>query len=219
MYPEFGQMNKKKVWGYALFFIGLVTVFMFVISRVTDMFKRSTLTERSIVQPFLFVNQDGQTITNADVAGKVYVVNYFFTTCKGICPRMNNNLKSVYEQFKGNPDFMILSHTCDPETDSVPKMKRYADSMQVNTQQWAFLTGRKDSLYKMARYSYGIDDPKNAVNDIKDDFIHTQFVALVDKNGIVRGQVYDTLKKDEIEKLKHDIEELLKEQPNNNTAK
>ncbi|KHD90119.1 hypothetical protein AH06_01850 [candidate division TM6 bacterium Zodletone_IIa] len=71
----------------------------------------------------------------------------------------------------------------------------------------------------MARYSYGIDDPKNAVNDIKDDFIHTQFVALVDKNGIVRGQVYDTLKKDEIEKLKHDIEELLKEQPNNNTAK
>ncbi len=212
-------MNKKKALGYGLFFIGLTAVFMFVISRVTDMFKRSTLTERSTVQPFRFVNQDGKDITNADVAGKVCVVNYFFTTCKGICPRMNNNLKSIYETFKGRPDFMILSHTCDPETDSVPRMRRYADSMQVNTQQWEFLTGRKDSLYKMARYSYGIDDPKNAVNDIKDDFIHTQFVALVDKNGIVRGQVYDTLKKDELDKLKHDIEELLKEQPDNNTAK
>ncbi|RTL49950.1 MAG: SCO family protein [Sphingobacteriales bacterium] len=212
-------MNKKKALGYGLFFIGLTAVFMFVISRVTDMFKRSTLTERSTVQPFRFANQDGKDITNADVAGKVCVVNYFFTTCKGICPRMNNNLKSIYETFKGRPDFMILSHTCDPETDSVPRMRRYADSMQVNTQQWEFLTGRKDSLYKMARYSYGIDDPKNAVNDIKDDFIHTQFVALVDKNGIVRGQVYDTLKKDELDKLKHDIEELLKEQPDNNTAK
>lgn len=194
-------MNKKKALGYGLFFIGLTAVFMFVISRVTDMFKRSTLTERSTVQPFRFANQDGKDITNADVAGKVCVVNYFFTTCKGICPRMNNNLKSIYETFKGRPDFMILSHTCDPETDSVPRMRRYADSMQVNTQQWEFLTGRKDSLYKMARYSYGIDDPKNAVNDIKDDFIHTQFVALVDKNGIVRGQVYDTLKKDELDKL------------------
>ncbi|PZX62753.1 SCO family protein [Hydrotalea sandarakina] len=204
-------MNKKKLIIYSVFFIGLVAVFMFVISRVTDMFQRSTLTERSTVLPFQFTNQDGKPVTNKDVEGKVYVVNYFFTTCKGICPRMNNNLKEVYEQFKNRPDFMILSHTCDPDNDSVPKMKRYADSMQVNTQKWEFLTGRKDSLYKMARYSYGIDDPKNTVNDIKDDFIHTQFVALVDKNGIVRGQVYDTLKKDEIEKLKHDIEQLLNE--------
>ena len=141
-------MNKKAL-GYGLFFIALIAVFMFVISRVTDMFKRSTLTERSTVQPFRFANQDGKDITNADVAGKVCVVNYFFTTCKGICPRMNNNLKSIYETFKGRPDFMILSHTCDPETDSVPRMRRYADSMQVNTQQWEFLTGRKDSLYKM----------------------------------------------------------------------
>jgi protein SCO1/2 len=204
-------MNKKKLIIYSVFFIGLVAVFMFVISRVTDMFQRSTLTERSTVLPFQFTDQDGKPVTNKDVEGKVYVVNYFFTTCKGICPRMNNNLKEVYEQFKNRPDFMILSHTCDPDNDSVPKMKRYADSMQVNTQKWEFLTGRKDSLYKMARYSYGIDDPKNTVNDIKDDFIHTQFVALVDKNGIVRGQVYDTLKKDEIEKLKHDIEQLLNE--------
>ena len=210
-------MNKKKLIIYSVFFIGLVAVFMFVISRVTDMFQRSTLTERSTVLPFKFTDQDGKPVTNKNVEGKVYVVNYFFTTCKGICPRMNNNLKEVYEQFKNRPDFMILSHTCDPDNDSVPKMKRYSDSMQVNTQKWEFLTGRKDSLYKMARYSYGIDDPKNSVNDIKDDFIHTQFVALVDKNGVVRGQVYDTLKKEEIEKLKHDIEQLLNE-PTSGTA-
>ena len=73
-------------------------------------------------------------------------------------------MRKVYEAFKDNSDVMILSHTCDPGRDSVPIIKRYADSMKVNTHQWVFLTGRKDSLYNTARFSYGIDDPKNAVN-------------------------------------------------------
>jgi protein SCO1/2 len=76
-----------------------------------------------------------------------------------------------------------------------------------------FLTGRKDSLYNIARFSYGIDDPKNVVNNIEDDFMHSQFFALVDKNGIVRGKVYDGLKTEELEKLKKDIQDLLKEKP------
>ena len=90
-------------------------------------------------------------------------------------------------------------------------IKRFADSMQVDGRKWIFLTGRKDSLYNMARFSYGIDDPKNQVADINDDFMHSQFFALVDKQGIVRGQVYDGLKEDELKKLKKDIKSLLEE--------
>ncbi len=201
----------KKLLGYLSFFIILVIVFLFLVSKGTDMFNRSSLDKRGFVQPFSFSNQDGKQFTNTEMEGRVCVVNYFFTNCKGICPRMNNNMRGIYEEFKNEPDFLILSHSCDPERDSILQMKHYADSMKVNTKVWEFLTGRKDSLYKMARLSYGIDDPKNMVNDIKDDFIHTQFFALVDKNGVVRGGVYDGLKEDELKKLKNDIRGLLKE--------
>ena len=203
-------MNKKLL-GYAVFFIALVSLFFFFVFNGTDILSKSTLDKRGYVQSFAFPNQDGILFTNADIQGKVCVVNYFFTSCKGICPRMNSNMKKIYEEFKNEPDFLIVSHSCDPDNDSVPRMKHYSDSLKVDTKKWVFLTGRKDSLYKMARFSYGIDDPKNVVANIKDDFIHTQFFALVDKNGVVRGAVYDGLKENELEKLRTDIKGLLKE--------
>lgn len=205
-------MNKKLV-GYLSFFIALIIVFYFLVFSGTNLLSKSSLDKRGFVQTFSFVNQDSIAFSNADMKGKVCVVNYFFTSCKGICPKMNNNMKKIYDAFKNEPKFIIVSHSCDPETDSVPRMKHYSDSLKVNTKKWIFLTGRKDSLYKMARFSYGIDDPKNVVANIKDDFIHTQFFALIDKNGVVRGNVYDGLKEDEIEKLKLDIKGLLKEKP------
>jgi protein SCO1/2 len=113
--------------------------------------------------------------------------------------------------YQKEPDFQIISHTCNPETDSVPVLKRYADSLQVNTAKWIFLTGRKDSLYQMARGSYLLDDPKNNVEKIEDQFIHTQFFALVDRNGKIRGKIYDGLKPIEVEQLKVDIGRLIKE--------
>jgi protein SCO1/2 len=201
----------KKLLGYVGFFILLVLVFFFLVFNGTDLLSKSTLDNRGFVQNFSFTNQDAVKFTNADIQGKVCVVNYFFTSCKGICPRMNNNMKKIYDEFKDEPDVLILSHSCDPDNDSVPKMKHYSDSLKVNTKKWIFLTGRKDSLYRMARFSYGIDDPKNVVANIKDDFIHTQFFALVDRNGIVRGPVYDGLKENEIAKLKTDLRNLLKE--------
>src|SRR5947208_6862780 len=106
---------------------------------------------------------------------------------------------------------MILAHTVQPEKDSVARLKFYADSMKIDTKKWVLVTGRKDSLYKAARASYLLDDPANNVEKLDDQFIHTQFVALVDKAGNVRGGVYDTLKKDEMEKLTKDIAGLLKE--------
>ena len=205
---------KKKLIGYSIFFVVLILGFWYFLFKGTDVLSRSTLLQRGVVQKFAFTNQDGLQFTNLDIAGKVCVANYFFTTCRGICPRMNNNMRKVYEAFKDNSDFMILSHSCNPERDSAPVIKQYADSMKVNTRQWVFLTGRKDSLYAAARNSYGIDDPKKAVARIEDDFIHTQFFALVDRNGNVRGGVYDGLKDDEVEKLISDIKSLLKEKPN-----
>lgn len=143
--------------------------------------------------------------------GKVCVVEYFFTTCESVCPIMNGNMQKVYDEFKKDDNFLIVSHTCQPEVDSVPLLKAYAQKMNSDEKHWVFVTGRKDSLYSMARFSYGIDDPKNAVNNIEDDFIHSQFFALIDKNGKVRGGVYDGTVKEEIEKLKIDIRDLLKE--------
>lgn len=202
-------MSKKTII-YVLFFSALVVVFLAALTKLVPEFANPKPVVISNVLPFSFQNQDGIMVTDKDVEGKVYVAEYFFTTCKGICPRMNNNMRKVYEYFKDEPGFLILSHTCDPAIDSAQKLKRYADSMQVNTKQWMFLTGRKDSLYKQARVSYRIDDPANNLNSIEDDFLHTQFFALVNKNAEV-VKIYDGLKESEIQVLIKDIEKLLKE--------
>ena len=119
-------------------------------------------------------------------------------------------MKQIFLEYKNEPGFLILSHTVDPETDSVSRMKRYADSLGADPKTWWFLTGRKDSLYAIARNSYLLDDPKNNDVNINDQFIHTQFFALVDKGGRVR-KVYDGLKKDELSEMSGDIKALLKE--------
>jgi protein SCO1/2 len=121
---------------------------------------------------------------------------------------MNYNLKSVYDQLKDEPDFLLLSHTCDPETDSVQQLKKYTDSLGIDTRKWIFLTGRKDSLYNMARLSYTIDDPANNVKSVEDDFLHTQFWALVDRNGDVI-RIYDGLEDREVQGLVKDVRKLL----------
>ncbi len=202
-------MSKKGRF-YTIFFILLTVVFYFALAKAIPGFTKKGVSPISFVRPFAFKNQDGKMVTEKDVAGKVYVAEYFFTTCKGICPKMNNNLKKVYDELKGEKDFLILSHTCDPETDSVAQMKKYADSLGVDTKKWIFLTGRKDSLYNMARVSYTIDDPVNNLKNIDDDFLHTQFWALVDKNGNVK-KIYDGLKQSEVKELVKDARRLLKE--------
>lgn len=205
---------KKKLLGYTIFFVVLTVLFLVFVFWGTDKWQAKS-PSISFVKPFTFITQDGGHFTEKDMQGKVCLVNYFFTTCKGICPRMNGNMHSIYDAFKDEPDFMIISHTSDPERDSAPVLKHYADSLKVNEHKWVFLTGRKDSLYNQARVSYLLDDPKNNVEKIEDQFLHTQFFALVDKNGDVRGGVYDGLKKDDLDKLKEDIKTLLKEKEGN----
>ena len=202
-------MNRKTIF-YIIFFLFLVLAFYAVLINVIPGFTKSKLPPISYVQPFSFTNQDGKRVTQSDVEGKVYLANYFFTTCKSICPRMNNEVKKVYEHFRKENGFLILSHTSDPETDSSSRLKWYADSMGVTTKNWIFLTGRKDSLYRQARLSYKIDDPNNNVQSIDEDFLHTQFLALVNKKGEV-VKIYDGLKEGEVNELIKDAEKLLKE--------
>ncbi len=204
----------KKLIGYLLFATVLVLTFLYFVFKGTDNWKKK-LSVISYVQPFRFTTQEGLPFTEKDMMGKVTVVEYFFTSCKGICPKMNNNMKLIYETFKNEPDFLILAHTCNPETDSIATLKKYSDSLKINAQKWVMVTGRKDSLYRMARSVYLLDDPKNSVDKIEDQFIHTQFFALVDKAGKIRSQIYDGLKKAEVEKLKRDIQELLLEKSGN----
>ena len=202
-------MNKKLVF-YLVFFAALVIVFLVVLTKLIPGFATPTTPPISYVQPFVFTTQDGKPFSDKNVKGKVYVAEYFFTTCRGICPRLNNNMRKVYEKFKNEDNFLILSHTCDPATDSASRLKHYSDSMQVSTTRWVFLTGRKDSLYNQARISYKIDDPKNNLTSIEDDFLHTQFFALVNKKGEVK-KIFDGLKQSEVDDMMDDIDKLLKE--------
>jgi len=202
----------KKGWLYTGFFVALALGFYFVLAQVIPGFTKKGVAPVSFVRPFAFTTQDGKAFTEKEVKGKIYVAEYFFTTCKGICPKMNNNMRLVYDKLKEEKDFLILSHTCDPETDSVPQMKKYADSMAVDTKKWVFLTGRKDSLYNTARISYTIDDPANNLKNIEDDFLHTQFWALVDRNGDVK-KIFDGLKQSEVKEPIKDAEKLLQDKP------
>lgn len=205
-------MKKKLLW-LSGFVVLLMVGFYFFLFAGTDYYK-SKLPVLNYVQDFSFTGQNGNTINQHNVEGKVFVTEYFFTTCKGICPKMNENMKTVFEHFKNDSGFAIVSHTSMPETDSVPLMKKYEEKMIGRDPEfaakWYFVTGTKDSLYKMARESYLLDNDKNNSLNIKDHFIHTQFFALVDKQMRVRG-IYDGLKHDEIDKLEQDITKLLKE--------
>lgn len=209
-------MNKRFL-GYAAFFIVLTLVFLFLVFRGNDYWKPKLATI-SYVKPFSFTTQEGKQFTEQNHQGKVTVVEYFFTTCTNICTQMNINMKKVYDEFSSNPDFQVVCITSMPESDSVGRLKRYADSLKLNPVNWILLTGRKDSLYLAARVSYLLDDPKLPLNNIEEQFIHTQFFALVDKNGKVRGQIYDGLIDSEIERLKKDVRKLLKEKQGGGNA-
>jgi len=202
-------MSRKTIF-YIVFFGVLVIGFYVTMSFLVPGFGKSRLEPIGRVQPFVFINQDGKKVTEKDVAGKVFVVEYFFTTCKTWCPIMHGNMRMVYDRYKNENDFLILSHTSDPATDSVAQLKKYADSLNVNTSKWIFLTGTKDSLYKQARYSYRIDDPKNNPLENGIDFLHSQFFSLVDKKGVVR-EIYEGIQKGDVERMMKKIDVLLKE--------
>lgn len=160
---------------------------------------------------FAFVNQEGDTITNASTQGKVYVADFFFTTCPTICPIMKTQMLRVYEKFKENPNFLILSHSIDPTHDTQEVLKEYSQRIGVNNANtWHFLTGDQEKIFEIGQTSYmttAMEDPKEAGG-----FLHSGAFVLVDQEGRIRG-IYDGTKEDQVNKLMKDIPKILPKNP------
>jgi protein SCO1/2 len=161
---------------------------------------------------FSFLNQDGKVITQQDVKGKVFVAEYFFTTCGTICPIMNVQMQRVHKVYQGNKNVRILSFTVDPKVDTVAQMKRYAVAHGADVKSWFFLTGTQEKLYELARKSFFVLKPAETENqgDVGSDFIHTNNFVLVDKEMRIRGY-YDGTNLKEVDNLIGDIALLVKE--------
>lgn len=151
---------------------------------------------------FSLTNQNGKTITQDDYNNKIYVADFFFTTCQTICPIMTKNMYEVQKQFITDDEIMILSHTVTPDIDTVAQLKRYAEEKGVNASKWNLVTGDKKQIYELARKSY------LAVKDDGDggpfDMIHTENFMLIDKERQIRG-FYDGTDMKEVERLIDDI--------------
>lgn len=154
------------------------------------------------IADFSFVNQNGKTITQKDYEGKIYVADFFFTTCGSICPIMTGNMVDVQKAFLNNPDVMILSYTVTPEIDNVPVLKKYALKKGVVDSKWNLVTGDKKDIYTMARKSY-LAVKLGKPNELY-DMVHTENFVLVDAEKRVRG-FYDGTKKEEVKRLIDDI--------------
>ncbi len=160
------------------------------------------------IADFSFTNQNGKTITQKDYEGKIYVADFFFTTCPTICPIMQNNMVDIQNAFKTNPKVMLLSHTVMPQIDSVPVLKKYALEKGVIDTKWNLVTGDKKDIFYIARKSY-LAVKTDTAGELY-DMVHTENFILVDEQRRVRG-FYDGTKKEDIKRLIEDIHFLLGE--------
>ncbi|MBR9758599.1 MAG: SCO family protein [Algicola sp.] len=142
--------------------------------------------EKKQVPAFTFVNQNGDTITEKDYLGKVYVVEFFFTTCPTICPRMNRNLVHVQKAFQANEDFGIASFTINPEHDTQEVLKAYAEQYGITSPNWHLMTGEKEAIYNLANIGFNIYAGENP--NVEGGFEHSGNFALIDKNGFIRSR-------------------------------
>ncbi len=180
--------------------------------------KDSKLITIGEVPPFSFINQNNDTITNQSYTGKVYVVEFFFTTCPSICPVMNQNMKVIQNEFLDEGNFGIASITINPEYDSPEVLKEYAIKYEVTSPNWHFLTGNHNEIYTLANEGFNLY--VGEAPEVEGGFEHSGFFALIDQQGNIRSRIdangnpiiyYDGLEKEGIDMLKEDIKKLLKE--------
>ena len=160
------------------------------------------------IPAFKFLNQDSITVTDKDFDGKIYVADFFFTSCPTICPVMHRNLLKVYNKYLGNPEVKLASHTIDVKYDTPSRMKAYADKLGIKGTQWEFLWGTRDEIYNLAEKNYLV-----AVKEDKGGpggFIHQGYLVLVDKDKRIRG-AYDGTVDTDVKKLMEDMDVLLNE--------
>ena len=161
------------------------------------------------IPPFTFTNQDGITVTEKDYEGKIYVANFFFATCQSICPQMSSQLQRVQDKLKNYEDVKILSHTVDPDHDTLPVLKEYAARVHADTKKWSFVTGKKEEIYDIAMKGYLLPAGENT-EEGGEPFIHSEMFILVDWNRRIRG-IYDGTSTVETDKMIDTIKALLAE--------
>ena len=160
------------------------------------------------IADFKFVDQDSAEITNDTFKDKIYVADFFFTSCRTICPIMKTQMLRVYERIEKDPNVLLLSHTIDPEYDTVGLLHDFAERLGVRSNKWHFVTGNKEDIYKIAQTSYfstAMEDKSDP-----DGFIHSGAFLLIDKQQRIRGK-YDGTKEEDVNRLLEDIEKLKKE--------
>ncbi|MFI5139468.1 MAG: SCO family protein [Sphingobacteriales bacterium] len=160
-----------------------------------------------------YINQYGDSVTNKNLDGNIYVADFFFTTCPSICPIMQRNMLNVYNAFKDSAGFKIVSYTIDPKHDSVPVLKKYADKLGISGNTWWLVQGHKDETYTIAKSYLVSVEEKNPAGE----YIHDGFFILIDKQKRIRG-TYDGTKPEEVSKLIEDIK-TLKAEPASATSK
>jgi len=163
------------------------------------------------IPDFAFVDQDSNWITGDTFQGKIYVADFFFTSCPTICPIMKTQMLRLYDEFLNNDRVLLLSHTIDPEYDSVPILKDYASRLEVETSKWHFVTGLKEDIYEIGEESYMVTAGED--NTAPGGYIHSGAFLLIDKEKRIRG-IYDGTKKDQVDRLIKDIPKLLQEYEN-----
>ncbi len=217
---KLGSLGVRGLLFAIIFIIGVVIVFF--IQKKNDglpIYQPSDINPRLVDEAvktkenhtlldFNLVNHLGEPVSLNTYQNKIILADFFFTTCPSICPKMSGNMEIIANEFKDEPSLMLLSHTVDPETDSVAVLKNYADLYNINPNQWQLLTGDKAEIYKLARQSYfaAIDEP----SDEGPDFVHTENFVLVDKQHRLRG-FYDGTNPKDINRVIADIKTLLEE--------
>lgn len=161
------------------------------------------------ISSFALTNQNGETVTEKTFEGKIYVADFFFTMCPGICPRMTANMSILQEEFLDDAEVLLLSHSVTPERDSVPILKDYAERKGIAAHKWHLVTGKQQEIYELGRDDYFVEESLGLKKEI-DEFLHTENFVLIDKSLHIRG-IYNGLNKASVDQLIADIKTLKKE--------
>lgn len=161
------------------------------------------------IPDYKLINQNGDTITQETFKNKIYVTDFFFTSCPGICPQMTDNMWQLQDHFSDDSEILLLSHSVTPVKDSVPALKLYADRNKIEHNKWHLVTGDRAEIYDLGRNHYFVENDVNEPKNI-DDFLHTENFLLIDKNKHIRG-IYNGLNRASIAQLIEDIKILKRE--------
>ncbi|WP_347373883.1 SCO family protein [Aequorivita sp. Q41] len=206
----------KKQYSYIGISFIILIFGIWAVPKIINSLSQPELDVIGTVQAFSFTNQNGKTITNKDFEGKVYVVEFFFTTCPSICPIMTENMIKIQNEYLGNPKVGIASFSIDPEYDTPEILKEYATNKGITKPQWHLLTGEKDAVFKLANEGFNIY--VGEASEVEGGFEHSGFFALIDQEGNIRSRkdengnpiiYYDGLDDKGIQMLKEDIKVLL----------